>query len=102
MDNKPTPRDYEGAPFEEKVTELLEDVLGGWAVVVYNDDINTFDHVIHCLVQYCDHTEEQAEQCSILIHFKGKCAVKHGGSDQLEPIVMALCDKGLQAKLEEA
>jgi ATP-dependent Clp protease adaptor protein ClpS len=80
---------------------VLEQVSSGAAIVIYNDDVNTFEHVIACLIKYCEHTAEQAEQCSILIHFKGKCAVKHGGFEELSPICDALCRKGLSAVLEE-
>ncbi|MBI1305898.1 MAG: ATP-dependent Clp protease adaptor ClpS [Bacteroidetes bacterium] len=75
--------------------------MGGWALVVFNDDVNTFDHVIECLMKYCEHTAEQAEQCSLIIHFKGKCAVKHGGPYDLAPICDALCRKGLNAVIED-
>ena len=95
-------KDLGGSPIEEQETELLVDVLGGWAIVIYNDDVNTFDHVISCLEKYCEHTPEQAEQCSLIIHFKGKCAVKHGGNNELTPICEALCDKGLSAVIEES
>jgi ATP-dependent Clp protease adaptor protein ClpS len=93
--------DLGGSPLRQEETEVLEDITGGWSVVVYNDDVNTFDHVIYCLEKYCDHTAEQAEQCSLIIHFKGQCAVKHGGVDELSPICDALCGKGLSALLEE-
>lgn len=93
---------YGGNPYEEKESVLLEDVASGSAIVVYNDDVNTFDHVIYCLEKYCDHTPEQAEQCSLIIHFKGKCAVKLGGFEELLPICDALCRKGLSAVVEES
>ena len=80
--------------------EVIEDLIGGYALVIFNDDVNTFDHVIDCLMKYCEHTPEQAEQCSVIIHFKGKCAVKHGSSKSLSPICDALCRKGLSATVE--
>ena len=81
--------------------EVLEDVLHGFALVVYNDDVNTFDWVIESLVKVCNHTTEQAEQCSLLIHFKGKCAVKHGNKQELVPMKEALLERGITAKVEE-
>ena len=84
---------------EEKV-DILQDIVGGYALIIFNDDVNTFDYVIDCLMAYCEHTPEQAEQCSLIIHHKGKCAVKHGSSKSLTPICEALCDKGLSATLE--
>ena len=87
---------------EEEKVEVLEDILGGYALIIFNDDVNTFDHVIDCLVKYCEHSPEQAEQCSVIIHFKGKCAVKHGGPKELTPICDALCRNGLSATIQEA
>lgn len=72
-----------------------------WAVVLYNDDVNTFDWVIDCLVNYCDHNEIQAEQCAWFVHYKGKYPVKHGALEDLIPVCSALCDQGLAAKLEQ-
>jgi len=56
------------------------------ALIVHNDDVNTFDWVIESLMDICKHTFEQAEQCSLLIHFQGKYAVKHGQMDELKPM----------------
>jgi len=95
-------KDVGSSPVEEQQSDTLVDILGGWQIVIYNDDVNTFDHVITCLEQYCDHTPEQAEQCSLIIHFKGKCAVKHGSNESLSPICEALCDKGLSAMIEQS
>ena len=70
------------------------------AVVVYNDEVNSFDHVITCLLMYCEHSLMQAQQCANIIHTKGKYAVKEGELTKLKPIKEALCDKGLTAKIE--
>lgn len=86
---------------EEEELDVLLDVSGGFAIILHNDEVNTFDHVIDCLVKYCEHSEEQAEQCSLIVHYKGKCVVKQGDPDKLEPICDALCRKGLSATLEE-
>ncbi|MDW7695058.1 ATP-dependent Clp protease adaptor ClpS [Flammeovirgaceae bacterium SG7u.111] len=69
-------------------------------LVVYNDDVNTFDHVINTLIDICEHTPEQAEQCTIIIHYKGKCAVKKGSFDELVPKRNAICDRGISAEVE--
>ena len=71
------------------------------ALILYNDDYNTFPHVIECLVKYCDHSMEQAEQCALLVHHTGKCDVKHGSFEKLKPICEALLENGLTAKIEE-
>ncbi|WP_452219492.1 ATP-dependent Clp protease adaptor ClpS [Lacinutrix salivirga] len=68
-------------------------------IVLYNDDVNTFDHVIDTLMYACDHTPEQAEQCSILVHYKGKCTVKTGLYEELEPRCTMLLDAGLSAEI---
>jgi ATP-dependent Clp protease adaptor protein ClpS len=68
-------------------------------LVVFNDDYNTFEHVIHTLVRVCEHTEEQAEQCTLIIHFKGKCTVKSGAFDFLRPMRQAICEAGIDARI---
>ena len=83
---------------EADVTELLEDECH---LILYNDDVNTFDHVIDTLVKVCHHTFEQAEQCAIIVHFKGKCDVKSGSYTFLKPLCTALLNAGLSAEIEE-
>ena len=68
-------------------------------IVLYNDDVNTFDHVIETLIAVCDHTPAQAEQCSLIVHFKGKCTVKTGSFDDLKPRCTRLLDAGLSAEI---
>lgn len=68
-------------------------------IVLYNDDVNTFDHVINCLIFACEHTPEQAEQCSIIVHYKGKCTVKTGDLKELEPRCSMLLEAGLSAEI---
>ncbi len=68
-------------------------------IVLYNDDVNTFDHVINMLMYACDHTPEQAEQCSIIVHYKGKCTVKSGSYDDLKPRCSKLLEAGLSAEI---
>lgn len=68
-------------------------------IILHNDDVNTFDHVINCLIRYCDHTLEQAEQCAYIVHYKEKCTVKTGSFDDLEPRCISLLKAGLSAEL---
>jgi ATP-dependent Clp protease adaptor protein ClpS len=68
-------------------------------IVVYNDDVNTFDHVIETLVRVCNHTAEQAEQCSLIVHYNGKCTVKTGPLDKLKPQCSSLLQAGLNAEI---
>ena len=68
-------------------------------IILYNDDVNTFDHVIETLIRVCNHTSEQAEQCSIIVHYKGKCTVKTGSLDELKPQCTQLLEAGLSAEI---
>ena len=68
-------------------------------IILYNDDVNTFDHVIRTLIEVCEHTPEQAEQCSLIVHYKGKCSVKSGTYDELEPKCIRLHAAGLSAEI---
>jgi len=78
---------------EEKVVDLKD-------LILYNDDVNTFDHVIDQLVKYCEHSMIQAEQCAWIVHNNGKCQVKRGEFDALKPLCEALLDQGLSAVIE--
>jgi ATP-dependent Clp protease adaptor protein ClpS len=69
-------------------------------LIVWNDDVNTFDWVIETLISVCKHTTEQAEQCTFLIHFKGKCSVKQGNYDILKPMCEAIMERGIGATVE--
>jgi len=69
-------------------------------IILYNDDFNTFDFVIQTLVKICKHDAIQAEQCAFLVHYKGKCSVKKGSYEELEPICTALLERGLTAEIE--
>lgn len=68
-------------------------------IVVFNDDVNTFDHVIDTLIRVCSHTPEQAEQCSLIVHYNGKCTVKTGSFDKLKPQCTQLLEAGLSAEI---
>lgn len=86
--------------------KVLEEILTEEAVsdlhriVLFNDDVNTFDHVIETLIRVCDHEPLQAEQCAILVHYKGKCDVKTGELSELVPKCSALLDAGLSAEIQ--
>ncbi len=83
----------------QQETDVLEAVDTNNEIVLFNDDVNTFDHVIDTLIRVCKHTSEQAEQCAILVHYKGKCIVKTGSYDQLEPQCTQLLEAGLSAEI---
>ncbi|NNF01399.1 MAG: ATP-dependent Clp protease adaptor ClpS [Bacteroidia bacterium] len=87
-------------PFQE--SEELVDVKAKEenTLVLFNDDVNTFDFVIESLVEVCNHDRVQAEQCSIIVHYKGKCSVQSGTFAQLEPMCTALHDRGLSASID--
>ena len=68
-------------------------------IILHNDDVNTFDFVIESLINVCEHTPEQAEQCTILVHYKGKCSVKTGEYKELESRCVKLLDLGLSAEI---
>ncbi len=69
------------------------------ALILFNDDVNTFEHVIDLLVKYCKHDPVQAEQCAFIVHYNGKCDVLHGEYEILEPICAHLLEGGLSAEI---
>jgi ATP-dependent Clp protease adaptor protein ClpS len=86
----------------EKVQEdvLVEEAVGmNNEIVLHNDDVNTFDYVIETLIRVCKHDALQAEQCALLVHYKGKCTVKTGTIEELKPQCSALLDAGLSAEI---
>ena len=84
---------------KESEQEVLTQVKREHEIILYNDDVNTFDHVINTLVAYCDHTYEQAEQCAYIVHYSGKCVVKTGSYEELEPICQKLLEAQLSAEI---
>jgi ATP-dependent Clp protease adaptor protein ClpS len=84
---------------EQVLTLVKEETKVERALVLFNDEVNTFDWVIDCLVEICQHSPEQAEQCALIVHYKGKYAVQHGTFDFLEPQCTALLDRGLSAEI---
>ena len=68
-------------------------------LIVYNDEVNTFNHVINTLIRVCKHSNEQAQQCTLIIHFKGKCSVKTGPIEKLKSACQGILDAGIQAEI---
>lgn len=89
------------SPKEKELIDVMEavEITDVKDLVVFNDDYNTFEHVIHTLIRVCEHTQEQAEQCTWIIHHKGKCTVKTGAFDLLRPMREAICQEGIDAKI---
>ena len=83
---------------EQQLSEI--DLKNQNEIILYNDDVNTFDHVINTLISVCDHTMEQAEQCSLIVHYKGKCSVKTGAYSDLKLMCSKLLHAGLSAEIE--
>jgi ATP-dependent Clp protease adaptor protein ClpS len=83
---------------ESYLTETLLDDL--YSLIIWNDDVNTFDWVIETLMEVCKHSQEQAEQCAMLVHYQGKYAVKHGSFEELKPLCEAITDRGINASVE--
>ena len=81
-----------------EATDVIEQELHN--LIVWNDDVNTFDWVIESLVDICGHDSLQAEQCAMIVHFKGKCGVKRGSFNDLRPQAEALIDRGIQATID--
>lgn len=81
--------------------EVLDEVVDTdvHSLVVFNDEVNTFDHVINTLMEVCEHTPEQAEQCTLIIHYKGKCSVKNGSWEELVPLRNEICRRGISAEV---
>lgn len=84
---------------EEVVTKEITGEEEVRDLMVFNDDYNTFDHVINTLIKVCKHDPHQAEQCTYLIHYKGKCSVKKGEYNELKPMKEGITDKGIKAAI---
>jgi len=84
---------------EQNVSKEVELLVSERELVVFNDEVNTFDFVIDSLIKVCKHERVQAEQCAHIIHFKGKYGVKHGDWPVLEPMCTALLDRGITAEI---
>lgn len=86
---------------EQEIIEVILKEEATKALVLYDDDFNTFQHVIESLIKVCDHSPLQAEQCTHLVHYKGKCVVKNGTFKKLKPLRESLLERGLTAKIED-
>jgi ATP-dependent Clp protease adaptor protein ClpS len=89
-------------PEKEKETDLLELVDKGYHLIVWNDEVNTFEWVIETLIDVCGHERIQAEQCAWLIHTRGKYAVKDGDYETLKSMCDAITERGIGATVESA
>ncbi|CAM3671130.1 hypothetical protein FSS13T_13350 [Flavobacterium saliperosum S13] len=88
---------------KEKIKEqvAVEELLSSnYEIILFNDDVNTFDHVIDTLMAVCKHEPLQAEQCALLVHYTGKCAVKTGSYKELEPLCSKLLEADLSAEIQ--
>lgn len=85
---------------EEEEVLTIEENFESRHLVLFNDDVNTFDYVINMLVKYCKHEPMQAEQCAYIVHYNGKCEIKNGTFEELEPICTALLESGLSAEIQ--
>jgi ATP-dependent Clp protease adaptor protein ClpS len=84
----------------QDLVDVEEAIEAPFHLIVWNDEVNTFEWVIESLMEICRHSYEQAEQCAYIIHFKGKYAVKHGSYEDLKPMCDAITDRGIGATLE--
>ncbi|MDR6515351.1 ATP-dependent Clp protease adaptor ClpS [Chryseobacterium camelliae] len=93
-------RDYEDPKrqYEEEVL-VMDDTDDVYKLILHNDDVHTFDYVIDSLIEICKHTLEQAEQCTMLVHYKGKCTVKTGSMDLLKPMHEKLLSRELTSEI---
>jgi len=89
-------------PQQDEETDVLTMHAFPYQLIVWNDEVNTFEWVIETLIEICNHSPEQAEQCALLIHTKGKYAVKQGNYDILKPMRDAITDRGIGATIESA
>ncbi len=78
---------------------VVEELVANHEIILFNDDVHTFDYVIDSLIEICDHDPIQAEQCTYIVHHNGKCSVKKGSYDELEPRCTALLNRGLTAEI---
>jgi len=85
---------------KQKFEDYNEEVLDENFLTLHNDDYHSFDYVIDALIDVCEHTYEQASQCTFLVHYKGKCDVKKGSYGKLKPLKDALIQKELNATID--
>lgn len=91
---------YDSGTKSEVLVETEKVEVADKQIILYNDEFNTFDFVIESLIKVCKHDALQAEQCTFLVHYKGKCSVKKGSYNELESLCTALLERGLTAEIE--
>ena len=87
-------------PLEVFESDIDTALATSYSLIVWNDEVNTFEWVIESLMEVCGHTHEQAEQCAMFIHHKGKYAVKSGDYDTLKPMCNSITERGIGATVE--
>ena len=87
-------------PLQEDDVDVLTLTEDPFSLIVWNDEVNTFEWVIETLMEVCGHTAEQAEQCAYIIHYQGKYSVKNGTYDELKPQCDAITERGIGATIE--
>jgi ATP-dependent Clp protease adaptor protein ClpS len=87
-------------PWQEEEQDVITELASAYSLIVWNDEVNTFEWVIETLIKICSHSTEQAEQCAMLIHTQGKYAVKKGDYDTLKPMCDAITERGIGATIE--
>jgi ATP-dependent Clp protease adaptor protein ClpS len=87
-------------PWESEESDVLTESATPYQLVVWNDEVNTFEWVIETLIAVCKHSQEQAEQSAMIIHYNGKYAVKNGDYDTLKPMCDAITERGISATIE--
>jgi len=90
---------YNNKEQEQNSTDTLLEESALFDLVLFNDEVNTFDWVIECLISICEHDEIQAEQSAYIVHYKGKCTVRSGEWDVLEIMQKELSNRGLSADI---
>ena len=90
---------YTNTQFQEE-TDTLTVTDAYCSLIVWNDEVNTFEWVIETLMEVCKHSREQAEQCAYIIHYQGKYAVKNGSYEELKPYCDAITERGISATIE--
>jgi ATP-dependent Clp protease adaptor protein ClpS len=85
---------------KRQVERKSDNVLKEHYLILHNDNVHSFDYVINALIDICDHAYEQANQCAIIAHYKGKCDIKKGGFETLKPLKEALVERELNATID--
>ena len=92
---------FSSRPWEQEDSDVMTESTHRYCIIVWNDDVNSFEWVITTLMEVCGHTEEQAEQCAFIIHHNGKYAVKEGAYETLKPMCEAITERCISATIEQ-